>query len=129
VLHVLSRSGSDVSGSLILGDPAYEHWQSNKVAPPEPLKPRALGRAYARLAEHAVAAGVAGSSAAGEFPKFCTARTGGQRHTPCVGEVSLGSMVRPPCSAGLTCSSANTSPWMLGNSAWLGGRQEPHRHL
>ena len=70
VVYVLSRAGSDASGNLILGNPAYEHWQAGKVTPPEPLKPRAVGRAYARLAEQAVAAGVPGSSAAGEFPKF-----------------------------------------------------------
>lgn len=70
VLVVLSRSGSDVSGNLILGNAACEHWQRSKVAPPNPLKARALGRAYAGLAEQAIAAGVPGSSAAGEFPKF-----------------------------------------------------------
>ncbi len=70
VLHVLNRSGSDASGNLILGNPAYEQWQVSKLAPPAPLKARALGGAYARLAEQALAAGVAGSSAAGEFPKF-----------------------------------------------------------
>lgn len=70
VLHVLSRLGSDVSGNLVLGDVAIESWQARKLAPPEAVKPRALGRAYARLAEQAVAAGVPGSSAAGEFPKF-----------------------------------------------------------
>lgn len=74
VLYVLSRSGSDVSGNLILGNPAYEHWQLSKLTPPEPLKARTLGRAYARLAEQAVAGGVAGSSAAGEFPKFSALR-------------------------------------------------------
>ena len=74
VLYVLSRSGSDVSGDLILGNPAYANWQSSKVAPPEPLRARALGRAYANLAEQAIGAGVAGSSAAGEFPKFSALR-------------------------------------------------------
>ncbi len=70
VLHVLSHSGSDASGNLILGNPAYEQWLGSKLAPPAPLKARALGGAYAHLAEQAVAAGVAGSSAAGDFPKF-----------------------------------------------------------
>jgi hypothetical protein len=70
VAHVLSRAGADVSGSLILGDAAFERWQVDTQAPPQPLKARALGRAYARLAEQAVAAGVPGASAAGEFPKF-----------------------------------------------------------
>ena len=70
VLHVLSRLGSDVSGNLVLGDAAIEQWQARKLAAPEAVKPRALGPAYARLAEQAIASGVPGSSAAGEFPKF-----------------------------------------------------------
>lgn len=80
VVHVLSQVGSDVSGNLVLGDAAIEQWQAHKVAAPEPLKPRALGRSYTRLAEQAIAAGVPGSSAAGEFPKFpaLRERAGGQ---------------------------------------------------
>ena len=74
MLYVLSHSGSDLSGNLILGNPAYETWQASKLAAPEPLPARALGRSYARLAEQAIGAGVAGSSAAGEFPKFCAVR-------------------------------------------------------
>ena len=70
IVHVLARTGSDMSGNLILGDRAFEQWQAGKLAPTEPVKARALGRAYAVLAEQAIAAGVAGSSAAGEFPKF-----------------------------------------------------------
>ena len=82
VLHVLSRLGNDVSGNLVLGDPAIEQWQARKLAPPEVVKPRALGRAYARLAELAVAAGVPGSSAAGEFPKFPALRELAGSQTP-----------------------------------------------
>ena len=77
VAHVLSRIGSDVSGNLILGNPAFERWQAHKLSPPASMtaiKPRAVGRAYARLAEQAIAAGVPGSSAAGEFPKFTALR-------------------------------------------------------
>ncbi len=71
VLWALSQRGADTSGNLIVGDPAYTHWQQSKAAAAaEPIKPRALGRAYEDLAEQAVAAGVPGSSAAGEFPKF-----------------------------------------------------------
>jgi hypothetical protein len=74
VLHVLSRLGSDVSGNLILGNLAYERWLSGKLAPPAPLAEPQLGPAYAALAEEAIATGVAGSSAAGEFPKFAAQR-------------------------------------------------------
>ena len=82
VVHVLSRIGSDVSGNLILGNPAYEQWQASKVTAAEPLKVRALGRAYARLAQQAIAAGVPGSSAAGEFPKFPALRDLAGSDTP-----------------------------------------------
>ena len=71
VVHVLSRIGSDVSGNLIVGNAAFERWQTAAMRPAEALpgKP-SIGRAYAQLAEQAIAAGVPGSSAAGEFPKF-----------------------------------------------------------
>ncbi len=82
ILHVLVRAGSDTSGNLILGNPAYEQWMAHKLAPPEPVKPRALGRAYAARAEQALAAGVAGSSAAGEFPKFPALRERAGSATP-----------------------------------------------
>jgi hypothetical protein len=82
ILFVLSRSGSDVSGSLILGDPACERWLQAKVAPAEPLAASRTGAAYARLAEQAIASGVPGSSAAGEFPKFAALRTLEGQATP-----------------------------------------------
>ena len=82
IVHVLNRSGVDMSGNLILGNPAFEHWQAGKLLPPEPLKPRALGRTYASLAEHAIAAGVAASSAAGDFPKFSALRDRAGSATP-----------------------------------------------
>ena len=85
VAHVLSRIGSDVSGNLILGNAALERWQMHKLSTPEStatIKPRAVGRAYARLAERAIAAGVPGSSAAGEFPKFTALREWAGGDTP-----------------------------------------------
>ncbi|MDM0108900.1 type II toxin-antitoxin system HipA family toxin YjjJ [Variovorax sp. J22R24] len=82
VLYVLSRRGWDVSGNLILGDLACERWLQGKVAPPEPLDGSKAGAAYAQLAEHAIAAGVPGSSAGGEFPKFTALRTLEGQSTP-----------------------------------------------
>jgi hypothetical protein len=70
VVLALSRIGHDASGHLILGDAAFERWQAGSVAPPTALPARGLAAAYARLAEQAIATGVPGSSAAGEFPKF-----------------------------------------------------------
>jgi hypothetical protein len=67
---VLSRIGSDLSGNLILGDRACEKWQSDKLTLIDPIPQNALALAYSSLAEQAVANGVPGSSAGGEFPKF-----------------------------------------------------------
>lgn len=77
VLVVLSQTGCDVPGNLVLGVPAYEQWLQRKLRPDPVLPGRQLGRAYAELADRAVAAGVMGSSAAGEHPKF-----GAQRDLP-----------------------------------------------
>ena len=74
IVFALSQRGADLSGNLILGNPAYERWQATRLAAPQPLRAAGLGRAYAELAEHAIGAGVAGSSAAGEFPKFAALR-------------------------------------------------------
>lgn len=75
VLHVLAVRGDDQSGDLILGDRAYErhiearrHWERALVAEP------GVAEAYPALAEQALAQGVSGSSAAGEFPKFTALR-------------------------------------------------------
>lgn len=83
VVHVLSRTGSDVSGNLIIGNAAFERWQAGTVAsPPARAGKAAVGRTYARLAEQAIAAGVPGSSAAGEFPKFPALRELADSDTP-----------------------------------------------
>ena len=82
VLQVLSQAGSDGPGNLIVGEPAFAHWRAQQVAAAEPLAHAALGPAYAALAEQAVALGVAGSSAAGEFPKFPALRQRAGASTP-----------------------------------------------
>ncbi len=74
VLHVLARTGADVSGSLILGNAAYEAWLARKVAAPRVLDDQDVPAAYAAMAQQAIAAGVPGSSAAGKFPKFAALR-------------------------------------------------------
>ncbi|WP_325343248.1 type II toxin-antitoxin system HipA family toxin YjjJ [Xylophilus sp.] len=74
ILHVLAQRGEDASGNLIVGDAAYRRWLAQRAAPPVPLEPEATAEAYAALAQQAVATGVPGSSAAGEFPKFAALR-------------------------------------------------------
>lgn len=75
VVHVLATYGDDQSGDLILGERAYQRhlegrrdWEARLIASSD------LGAAYPRLAELALAQGIAGSSAGGEFPKFTAMR-------------------------------------------------------
>ncbi len=82
VLYVLSRTGADVSGNLILGNSAYEAWLARKLTAPSVLDEKDLPEAYAAMADHAIAAGVPGSSAAGEFPKFAALRDRPEAATP-----------------------------------------------
>lgn len=74
VVYVLSQRGGDASGNLLLGDPAYGDWQAARLTQEGALAPADTAAAYAALAQHAVATGVPGSSAAGEFPKFAARR-------------------------------------------------------
>lgn len=79
-LHALSLLGSDTPGNLIVGEAAYQRWAAQRLAGATHATPEA-GRAKAWLqrASQAMQAGDAGSSAAGEFPKFTAtvARTTG----------------------------------------------------
>ena len=73
VLHALSLLGSDTVGDLIIGAPAYQRWAAHRLRN-DAQAPSENDRAgtYLRLAEAAMTQGLAGSSAAGEFPKFTT---------------------------------------------------------
>src|ERR1700712_3075189 len=82
VLFVMSQRGTDLSGNLIVGDTACEQWLAARAAAVEPLPEADIGDSYVALAGHAIAAGVAGSSAAGEFPKFTARRTLAGSATP-----------------------------------------------
>jgi hypothetical protein len=73
VLIALSEAGSDAIGDLIVGEPAFDAWQGLRMRELEPVR-GPPGEKYVALAETAVAQGQAGSSAAGEFPKFIAAR-------------------------------------------------------
>ena len=82
VIFVLARVGFDVTGNLLLGNDSYDRWLRAKVTPSDPVAEDQRGARYAALAQQAVAAGPVGSSAAGEFPKFTTARTRTAQATP-----------------------------------------------
>lgn len=73
-LVALQRAGHDAPGDLILGDAGLRRWQAEAATRPAPIAEAACARAYAALAQQAVATGVVGSSAAGEFPKFTARR-------------------------------------------------------
>lgn len=88
-LHAMSLLGVDLPGNLIVGEPACRRWlelsrrtrlESARLAsaPPNhgdtPVTERQVAKVYASLAETAMAQGLVGSSAGGEFPKFTTVR-------------------------------------------------------
>lgn len=82
VAWVLANQGHDLPGDLILGETSCRRFLALRDAGGEGfLDDGQLPEAYPRLAEAALAHGPAGSSAAGEFPKFTAGRlVGGE---PC----------------------------------------------
>ena len=84
-LHALSLMGADTPGNLILGEAACRAWldqvQGHRQAPgAHGWAEDELAEAYPRLAEQALAQGVPGSSAGGEFPKFTALRREAAQH-------------------------------------------------
>ena len=75
ILHVLSLWGHDQPGDLILGETAYRRFlDGRREREGGFLTDSQIGTAYPQMAEAALAHGVAGSSAGGEFPKFTVGR-------------------------------------------------------
>ncbi|GIZ51326.1 type II toxin-antitoxin system HipA family toxin YjjJ [Noviherbaspirillum aridicola] len=76
ILHALSLLGSDMPGNYILGEAAYRLYLDSLLAP-EDFLPDDDGKVaddYLEAAARAMTHGNAGSSAAGEFPKFTSRR-------------------------------------------------------
>jgi hypothetical protein len=70
-LHALSVLGSNTPGDLIVGEAAYQRWATQRLHPQAEATPEAnRASAWLQRAADAMQAGHAGSSAAGEFPKF-----------------------------------------------------------
>lgn len=69
VLTYLSRRGEDCIGNLILGDEPLQRFL-RPADEPAVISSRSRAKAYATLAEAALAGSIAGSSAGGEHPKF-----------------------------------------------------------
>lgn len=82
VLFAISQAGSDLSGQLIVGEAACEQWLAERAAGMTAVPAGDTVAHYVEQASHAVAAGVAGSSAAGEFPKFTARRALAGAATP-----------------------------------------------
>lgn len=74
IIYALSVLGSDQPGNYILGEPALRTWLSQVQSPVRALRDVDLQQAYPALATQAMAQGVGGSSAGGEFPKFTAVR-------------------------------------------------------
>ena len=76
IAHVLSTLGDDQPGNLILGETAYRCFlESRRTGGQRILTDAQVASAYPELAAAALAQGVSGSSAGGEFPKFTTSRS------------------------------------------------------
>lgn len=78
-LHVMSLLGADLPGNLIVGEPACRQWlarlqDAHLGRGDAPVPEHEVEQVYAHLAETAMAQGVVGSSAGGEFPKFAAVR-------------------------------------------------------
>ncbi|NGZ87180.1 type II toxin-antitoxin system HipA family toxin YjjJ [Duganella aceris] len=73
-LYVLSTLGADAAGNYILGEAAYRRHLEALRQGLAPVAAAEIESAYTRQAEIAMEAGVAGSSAGGEFPKFTAFR-------------------------------------------------------
>lgn len=81
-LYILMQKGVDTSGNLIVGDTALQLWLQAKTAPVNILTPETIAQGYATMADNVTRQGVAGSSAAGEFPKFTALREFPGAQTP-----------------------------------------------
>ncbi len=73
-LYAVSLLAPDQSGNFIVGEAAYRLWLDQIQQPPECLSSGQLPKTYTERAQRAMQYGLAGSSAAGEFPKFTALR-------------------------------------------------------
>lgn len=81
IMHVLSKTGYDQPGDLILGETAYRKFlELGRSRSKHFLSDSEIEAAYLQAAEHAMRHGDAGSSAGGEFPKFTASRKQNGRH-------------------------------------------------
>ncbi len=80
VLRYLTRYGWNMSGNLILGDEAFRLYLGHSTQPQDMVETKARAQVYAQRAEDVLSSGAAGSSAAGEQPKFLAIRAAEKAH-------------------------------------------------
>ncbi|MFA6960486.1 MAG: type II toxin-antitoxin system HipA family toxin YjjJ [Opitutaceae bacterium] len=71
-LVFLQSEGDDLPGDLVLGDAPLRRTLARQVAPPDAVTETERAARYPELAAQSMQAGVPGSSAGGEQPKFLT---------------------------------------------------------
>ncbi len=71
--------GWDLIGNLIVGEHAYELLTKYQTSPPSIVSDSNRAGTYSKLADEVIALGAAGSSAAGEQPKFLTVKSDGKQ--------------------------------------------------
>ncbi|MEO8902750.1 MAG: type II toxin-antitoxin system HipA family toxin YjjJ [Polyangiaceae bacterium] len=76
-LRYLTHFGSNLVGNLIVGEPAFQRYLESIQAPPSAISKAERLRRYPELASEVLRAGLPGSSAGGEQPKFLASRLPG----------------------------------------------------
>ncbi len=71
IIVAMSIMGDDLTGDLIVGETSYRRFTERK---PSIIHNNDIEKTYLELAQLSVSTGIAGSSAAGEFPKFTAIR-------------------------------------------------------
>jgi hypothetical protein len=82
VLTYLTQRGDDSVGNIMIGDESLQRYLKQNQTTPTPVESRNRSNHYSILADSAIAGAPAGSSAAGEHPKFttCVEAQGRARH-------------------------------------------------
>lgn len=73
-LKYLTQYGWDLIGNFIIGESAFNLFLKNSLNPPRTVRKEDREKEYPRIANDVMSLGVAGSSAAGEHPKFLAVR-------------------------------------------------------
>jgi hypothetical protein len=82
VLRFLTRHGWDQPGAFVLGDEAYRTLLARVESPADAIPASERAARYPEIAADVLAFGDAGSSAAGEQPKFLATRISGDDRVP-----------------------------------------------